>query len=67
MTTSNFAAVKENPVTQTSGTAYAQETIAAKPQNAQPTKRRQSANKDTSAPREHRVAMYSHEIMMSIH
>jgi hypothetical protein len=67
VSTSNFTAVKENPVTEISSTAYAQETIAAKQQNAQPTKRRQSANKGTSAPREHRVAMYSHEIMMSVH
>ena len=67
VSTSNFAAIKENPDTETSGTAYAQETIAVKQQNAQPTKRRQSANKGTSSLREHRVAMYSHEIMMSVH
>ena len=67
MTTSNFAAEKENPATRTSSTAYAQETIAPKQQNAQLTNQRQSASKDTSAPREHRVAVYSHELMMSIH
>ena len=68
MTSPNFAAEeKERPATQTSSTAYAQETIAPKQQNAQLTKQRQSASKDTSAPREHRVAAYSHEIMMNIH
>ena len=68
MTTSNFAAEeKERPATQTSSTAYAQETFAPKQQNAQLTKQRQSATKDKSAPREHHVAAYSHEIMMSIH
>ena len=67
VTTSNFAAEKESSATQTSSTAYAQETIAAKQQNPEPTKQRQSASKDTSAPREHRVVAYSHEIMMNIH
>ena len=67
MTSPNYAAEKENPATQTSSTAYAQETIAPKQQNPQLTKQRQSATKDTSAPREHRVAAYSHEIMMDTH
>jgi len=67
ITTSNFAAEKENPATQTSSMAYAQETIAPKQQNPQLTKQRQSASKDTSAPREHRDVAYSHEIMMDIH
>jgi hypothetical protein len=67
MTSPNYAAEKENLATQTSSMAYAQETIAAKQQNPEPTKQRQSASKDTSAPREHRVVAYSHEIMMNIH
>jgi hypothetical protein len=67
VTTSNFAAEKESSATQTSSTAYAQETSAPKQQNAQLTKQRQSASKHTSAPREHRVATYSHDAMMSIH
>ena len=67
MTISNFAAEKESPATQTSNAAYAQETSAPKQQNAHLTKQRQSASKHTSAPREHRVEGYSHDIMMSIH
>ena len=68
VTTSNFAAEKESSATQTSSTAYAQETNAPKQQqNAQLTKQRQSASKHISAPREHRVAAYSHDAMMSIH
>ena len=67
MTTYNFAAEKESPTTQTSITAYAQETSAPKRHNAHLTKQRRSASKDTRAPREHRVAAYSYDIMMSIH
>jgi phage-related minor tail protein len=67
MTTSNIAAEKESPATQTSNSVYAQETIAPKQQNVHLTRQRQSTSKDTRAPREHRVAAYSHDVMMSIH
>jgi hypothetical protein len=67
MTTFNFEAERASSATQTSSTAYAQETSAYKGQNVHLTKQRQSASKDISASREHRLAAYSHDIMMSIH
>jgi len=67
MTTSNFGAEKESPATQTSNAAYAKELGTLKQQNAHLTKQRQPASKDTSAPRERRGAVYSYDIMMSIH
>jgi len=68
MTTSNFGAEeKESPATQTSNAAYAKEIGTPKPQNVHLTKQRQPASKDTSAPRERRGAVYSHDIMMNIH
>jgi hypothetical protein len=66
MTTSNLAVEKDSPPAQTSDKAYAQEISAPRKQDAYPTKLRQSASKDTSAPRD-RFAAYSHDIMMSIH
>ncbi len=67
LTTPDIAAEKESPATQISNSAYAQETSAPKRQNVHLTKQRQSKSKDTRAPREHRVAAYSHDVMMSIH
>ena len=60
MTTFNFGAEKRASDTQSLDAIYAKDASAVKT-------RLRPASNDVGAPREHRVDVYSHDIMMSIH
>jgi len=67
MATFNFGVPRESIDTPLPNTIYAKDTSSFKGQSVHLAKRRQTARKDKAAPRERRVAVYSHDVMMSIH
>jgi hypothetical protein len=66
ISTFNFGRLKESVDTQLPDTIYAKDTSKLKRQNVHLTKQRQS-KKNSGASSERRVAVYSHDIMMSTH